>query len=73
MNDSQFDAGLAMRRQVMGEDFVANAHMIPDQFKPKALINAFGLKEMEKLQTPSTIEVLALRELQKKRSVLISS
>lgn len=25
MNDKQFDAGLAMRKQVMGEDFVARA------------------------------------------------
>ena len=25
MNDSQFEAGLAMRKQVMGEDFVARA------------------------------------------------
>ena len=25
MNDEQFDAGLAMRKQVMGEDFVARA------------------------------------------------
>jgi 4-carboxymuconolactone decarboxylase len=26
MNDEQFDAGLAMRKQVMGEDFVARAY-----------------------------------------------
>jgi len=53
------------------EDFVANTHIIPDQFK-LALTDVFALKEMERLQTPSNAEVLALRELIQKRSVLVS-